>query len=125
MQELTNDPAMELALSATDMGGYELSGKMMPAYEKILRGEREFMAALMEMDSHRTFYPDANFTQRMSYGTVKGYKPRDAVWYDYYTTTEGVLEKQKPGDPEFDVQRYILDAIRSRILECMVIKMAA
>ncbi len=44
MQELTNDPAMELALSATDMG-YELSGKMMPAYEKILRGEREFMAA--------------------------------------------------------------------------------
>lgn len=113
MQELTNDPAMELALSATDMG-YELSGKMMPAYEKILRGEREFMAALMEMDSHRTFYPDANFTQRMSYGTVKGYKPRDAVWYDYYTTTEGVLEKQKPGDPEFDVQRYILDAIRSK-----------
>ncbi len=68
----------------------------------------------MEMDSHRTFYPDANFTQRMSYGTVKGYKPRDAVWYDYYTTTEGVLEKQKPGDPEFDVQRYILDAIRSK-----------
>jgi len=113
MQELTKDPAMELALSATDMG-YELSGKMMPAYEKILRGEREFMAALMEMDFDKTFYPDANFTQRMSYGTVKGYKPRDAVLYDYYTTTQGVLEKRKPGDPEFDVQGYILDAIRSK-----------
>ena len=109
---LTKDPAMELALSTTDMG-YELSGKMMPFYEQMLRGEREFMAALMEMDNDRTFYPDANFTQRMSYGTVKGYWPRDAVWYDYYTTSQGILDKQKPGDPEFNVQENILDVIRS------------
>ena len=73
----------------------------------------EFMAALMEMDNDRTFYPDANFTQRMSYGTVKGYWPRDAVWYDYYTTSQGILDKQKPGDPEFNVQENILDVIRS------------
>ncbi|RNC63509.1 S46 family peptidase [Proteiniphilum sp. X52] len=111
-QSLTRDPAMELALSTADMG-YELSGQMMPYYEKMLRGEREFMAALMEMDADKTFYPDANFTQRMSYGTVGGYHPRDAVWYGYYTTSRGILEKQKPGDPEFNVQEYILDAIRS------------
>jgi len=111
-QMLTKDPAMELALSTTDMG-YELSGQMMPAYEKVLRGEREYMAALMEMDADKTFYPDANFTQRMSYGTVKGYKPRDAVWYDYYSTSKGILEKQKPGDPEFNVQEEILDDIRT------------
>lgn len=111
-QILTKDPAMELALSSTDMG-YELSGLMMPYYENILRSEREFMAALIEMDSHKTFYPDANFTQRLSYGSVKGYKPRDGVWYDYFTTSNGVLEKQKPGDPEFNVQDYILDEIRS------------
>ena len=110
-QILTKDPAMELALSSTDMG-YELSGLMMPYFENILRSEREFMAALIEMDSHKTFYPDANFTQRLSYGTVKGYKPRDGVWYDYFTTSNGVLEKQKPGDPEFNVQDYILDEIR-------------
>jgi hypothetical protein len=111
-QTLTQDPAMQLALSTADMG-YELSGQMMSAYEKMLRGEREFMAALMEMDAGKAFYPDANFTQRMSYGTVGGYRPRDAVWYDYYTTSRGVLEKQKPGDHEFEVQEYILDAVRS------------
>ena len=111
-QLLTKDPAMELALSSTDMG-YELSGLMMPYYENILRGEREFMAALIEMDSQKTFYPDANFTQRLSYGTVLGYKPRDGVWYNYFTTSKGVLEKQKPGDPEFNVQDYILDEIQS------------
>ena len=111
-QELTKDPAMELALSTTDMG-YELSGQMMSYYEQMLRGEREFMAALMEMDGDRTFYPDANFTQRMSYGSVEGYWPRDAVWYDYYTTSQGILEKQTPGDPEFNVQEEILDVIRT------------
>ena len=111
-QLLTKDPAMKLALSTTDMG-YELSGQMISSYEKVLRGERELMAALMEMDADKTFYPDANFTQRMSYGSVKGYAPRDAVWYVYYTTSKGIMEKQKPGDPEFDVQDYILDEIRS------------
>src|SRR5690554_1749795 len=111
-QMLTKDPAMELALSTTDMG-YELSGLMMPYYENMLKGEREFMAALMAMDSDRTFYPDANFTQRMSYGTVQGYEPRDAVTYDYFTSYKGILEKQKPGDPEFNVQDYILKSINS------------
>lgn len=111
-QVLIQDPAMELALSTADMG-YELSGQMIPSYEKVLRGEREFMAALMGMDSDKAFYSDANFTQRMSYGTVEGYQPRDAVRYDYYTTTQGVLEKQIHGDPEFNVQDYILAEIRS------------
>lgn len=109
---LTQDPAMELSLSVSGTG-YEISSQMMNAYEEILRGEREFMAALMEMDARKTFYPDANFTQRMSYGTVEGYEPRDGVWYDSFTTTNGVLEKELPGDPEFDVQGYVLDAIRS------------
>ncbi len=110
-ERLTQDPAMELALSTKDMG-YELSGQMIGAYENMMRGERELMAALMEMDSKKSFYPDATFTQRLSYGSVKGYKPRDGVWYDYYTTSKGVLEKYKENDPEFHLQPYIVDALK-------------
>lgn len=113
---LMKDPAMELAVSVKDMG-YELSEKMMPQYEKIMRGERELMAALIKMQSNKTFYPDANFTQRLSYGSIKGYKPRDGAWYDYYTTTNGILEKEKPGDHEFDVQPYILKSIEEQNFE--------
>ena len=51
----------------------------------------------------RHFYPDANSTLRVTYGNVKGYNPRDAVKYDYYTYLDGVMEKYKPGDYEFDV----------------------
>ena len=112
-ERLTKDPAMELALSAKDMG-YELSGQMISAYENMMRGERQLMAALMEMDPKKSFYPDATFTQRMSYGSVKGYKPRDAVWYDYYTTEKGIFEKYKENDPEFHLQPYILDALKEK-----------
>ena len=113
VEELTKDPAMQLALSTKDMG-YELSGQMMDAYENMMRGERELIAALMEMEPGRDFYPDATFTQRMSYGSVQGYVPYDGAWYNYYTTEKGILEKYKPGDPEFDLQQYVVDAICSK-----------
>ena len=100
-------PCHAVGSSVKDMG-YELAWQMIPAYEKILYGERKFMAALMEMYPDKIFYPDANFTQRLSYGTIKGYQPRDAVWYNYFSTTQGVLEKETPGDPEFEIQPFIL-----------------
>ena len=110
-KDILKDPAMDLALSVKDMG-YEMSERMIDSYEQIMRAEREFMAALMEMNPDFAYSPDANFTQRLSYGTVQGYQPRDGVWYNYYTTTEGVLEKETPGDPEFNVQADILTELR-------------
>jgi hypothetical protein len=57
----------------------------------------------MEMEPNKTFYPDANSTMRLTYGTVSGYVPRDGVRYDYFTTLQGYIEKEIPGDEEFDV----------------------
>ena len=70
---------------------------------KRAEGERLFVAGLMEMESDKTFYPDANSTMRLTYGQVKDYSPRDGVTYNYFTTTNGYLEKEIPGDIEFDV----------------------
>jgi len=66
-------------------------------------GERLFLAGLMEMQTDKVFYPDANSTMRLTYGQVLDYEPRDGVVYNYYTTTDGYLEKEIPGDDEFDV----------------------
>ena len=66
-------------------------------------GERLFVAGLMEMQSDKVFYPDANSTMRLTYGKVDDYEPRDGVTYNYFTTTNGYLEKEIPGDDEFDV----------------------
>lgn len=66
-------------------------------------GKRLFLAGLMEMFSDKNFYPDANSTMRLTYGTVGDYKPADAVHYDYYTTMDGVMEKEDPTNREFIV----------------------
>ncbi len=65
------------------------------------KGYRLFTAGLMEMYPNKTFSPDANSTMRMTYGTVGSYDPRDAVFYEYYTTHEGILQKENPDDREF------------------------
>jgi len=72
-------------------------------------GKRLWIAALMEMVPEKTQYPDANSTMRLSYGTVQDYDPRDAVTYKYYTTLQGVVDKYKPGDYEFDLPKKLID----------------
>ncbi|MDP4185547.1 MAG: S46 family peptidase [Bacteroidota bacterium] len=71
--------------------------------ENIDKGNRLFISGLMEMKKNEVFYPDANSTMRISYGQVGDYTARDAVKYLYYTTLKGVMEKEVPGDYEFDV----------------------
>jgi len=69
----------------------------------LIKGNRLFVGGLMEMEADKTFYPDANSSMRLTYGTVGDYIPRDAVKYGYFTTLLGYIEKEIPGDDEFDV----------------------
>lgn len=65
---------------------------------------RTYVKALMEMDTDRTFYPDANLTLRVTYGQVRGFEPADGISYDYYTTLDGIIAKENP-----DVYDYKVD----------------
>lgn len=71
--------------------------------EKLAKGNRLFVRALMEMNPEKAWSPNANSTIRLTYGKVRSYKPRDAVFYDYYTTLTGVIEKEGPKGGEFEV----------------------
>lgn len=72
-------------------------------------GKRLWIAALMDMAPEKTLYPDANSTMRLTYGTVQNYDPRDGVTYKYFTTLQGVVNKYKAGDYEFDLPKRLLD----------------
>lgn len=111
-KDIEKDPAIELARSLEECM-HMIYAELQPYGANIEKGNRQYMAGLMEMQPDKAFSPDANFTQRLSYGSIGGYSPADAVDYKYYSTTKGVLEKEKPGDPEFNVQQYILDDINS------------
>jgi len=51
--------------------------------------------------------PDANSTLRMTYGSVRGYSPRDAVQYDWHTGLKGMFEKENPADPDYVVDEKL------------------
>jgi len=67
------------------------------------RNNRIFIEGVLAMNDGKNFAPDANSTIRMTYGNVKSYNPRDGVFYDYYTTLKGVMEKENPESSEFIV----------------------
>lgn len=66
--------------------------------------QRLYMAAQMEMQPEKRFYPDANSTLRIAYGNVKGYAPRDAVEYNWFTTLNGIMQKENP-----DIFDYVVE----------------
>ena len=72
------------------------------------------MEAQLTVFNDKVFYPDANSTLRVAYGNVKGYKPRDGMNYDFYTYMDGVMEKYKPGDYEFDLPKKLIDLYNAK-----------
>jgi hypothetical protein len=67
------------------------------------KGQKLYIAGMLEMNTGKAMYPDANFTMRMTYGKVKNYSPKDGVIYDYITTLDGVMQKEDPKNWEFVV----------------------
>lgn len=101
-EKIFADPAIVLARAASEV--------LLPVYpdmqaskEKLSQGRKDYTAGLLEWKKGQPSYPDANFTMRLTYGTVKGYSPKDAVIYRYYTTLDGVMEKEDPDNWEFVV----------------------
>lgn len=75
---------------------------------------KKYAAALLEWQKDKPSYPDANFTCRLTYGTVKGYEPKDGVIYKYYTTLKGVIEKEDPDNYEFRVPSKVKELYQNK-----------
>jgi hypothetical protein len=82
--------------------------------EGLVRSERLFVKGLREMNSDKNYAPDANSTMRVTYGQIKKYDPRDAVKYDFYTTAQGILEKEDPKNHEFVVPAKLKTLIQEK-----------
>ena len=76
--------------------------------------QRTYMKAQLELNKDVRLFPDANSTLRVTYGKVKGYKPKDATLYTPVTYLEGVMEKYIPGDYEFDVPTKLIDLYKTK-----------
>lgn len=101
-KKVNNDPMVQTAMMAYNLIGVG-HGEYAEAKQNLEDARHRFVSALREMDKDLVRYPDANFTMRMTYGKVLDYYPADAIHYDFYTTLEGVMEKEDPSSDEFEV----------------------
>ncbi len=113
---LQEDPAFAYASAFTK----NYTSKYTSLYTAFVNKNNElgrlYLKGIMEMNpaAVNKMYPDANFSMRVSYGNVKSYRPRDGVFYDYVTTSKGVLEKYKAGDYEFDLPAKQVELLKKR-----------
>lgn len=101
--ELWSDPLPAMYREFTHMLLFSVHGKS-DSLERVLnRLYRKYITGLMAMDTSRVFYPDANFTMRVAFGKVEGYKSRDAVTYLPGTTLDGLMEKEDENIADYKI----------------------
>jgi len=104
-RQIENDLFFRLAIGLNDHLQNRISKRFLVLERRLDSLQRIYVRGLMEMQPDRRFYPDANFTLRVSYGKVEDYFPMDAVHYRHYTTIEGIMEKENP-----EIYDYIVES---------------
>lgn len=104
LKKIAKDPAWQAVMSMRSFAESYLQQPMRSLNAANDSLQRMYMRGLMEMQSDKRFYPDANFTLRVTYGKVEGYAPADAVYYKHFTTLEGIMEKENP-----DIYDYVVE----------------
>lgn len=113
IKEIEKDPVMRIALSIYQKY-YECYMFSKSFRDSLSKAQRLYIKGISEMEKDKPLYPDANFTMRLTYGSVGDYYPRDAVHYDYYTTLEGVMEKEDSTSQDFIVPKKLKELYKNK-----------
>ncbi|MDO9581103.1 MAG: S46 family peptidase, partial [Bacteroidales bacterium] len=114
IHKLNKDPFYLLAINVTDFLAEKVKPELDRINDEIKYLNKNYMTAQMEFDKERVFYPDANSTLRITYGTVKGYFSKDAVYFTHYTTLKGIMEKDNPDIYDYDVPDKLRELYSAR-----------
>ncbi len=114
IKKIHNDAAYQFAKPYIADFYNNLSPNYSRIQGEIGKVQKLYMKALIDVLPSDRYYPDANSTLRVTYGQVRGYSPRDAVYYNPVSYLDGVLEKYKPGDYEFDVPQKLIDLYKTK-----------
>ena len=73
-----------------------------------------YIRGLREWDRERAFYPDANLTLRVAYGSVAGYEYADGEYHKPQTTLDGIIAKDNPEIYDYDIPQSLRDLYASK-----------
>jgi hypothetical protein len=113
LKKLNADDFYLLAKSAADILNANVRGELGRLQDEAQNLNREYMKCQMEYEKERLFYPDANSTLRVAYGTMMGYDSRDGVHFKPYTTLKGIMEKDNPDVYDYAVPARLKELYRA------------
>ncbi|MDD2636201.1 MAG: S46 family peptidase [Bacteroidales bacterium] len=113
-KKILKDPIYTLMKDYIDIYRNEIAPEYNNYQYQLDSLNRIYMKAQMEFEKDKLFYPDANFTLRVTYGNVDNYFPKDGVEYDYFTTLDGIMEKDNPDIYDYDVPKKLKDLYHSK-----------
>ncbi len=114
VKALEKDPAYILNESFANVYKNKVYPQLKKYRNELADLDKAYMAAQMQFEPNKVFYPDANFTLRVSYGQVKGYTARDAVYYRHFTTLEGIMEKDNPDIYDYRVPAKLKELYKNK-----------
>ncbi|MBU0487565.1 MAG: S46 family peptidase [Bacteroidetes bacterium] len=92
----------------------KIDGMMIEDNWNLSKAKRLLVEGFREMKPDKNFYPDANWSMRISYGKISGYIPADGLIAKYYTTLDGVMQKEDPLNEEFIVPEEVKAMYRNK-----------
>lgn len=113
LETLENDLAYKIGNSIMD-SYKQLASKLEKGNDDLKKGKRLFVDGLLQINKDKVMAPDANSTLRLTYGSVGGYSPKDAVYYKHFTTLKGVMEKEDATNPEFEVPAKLKELYQNK-----------
>jgi hypothetical protein len=114
LKKLQKDPAFAFAFACYDNYNKTINSHI-DSFNAVNNAEgSKYIKGLMEMQPQKNFYPDANGTLRLTYGSVKSYEPKDGVNYNCYTTLNGIMEKDNPNDFSFNVPSKLKELYKAK-----------
>ena len=109
LDKLQRDSAYKIGKPLAEIFYTKINPDYFKYQSQIASIQKKYMKALMDNFKEERFFPDANSTLRVTFGQVKGYAPKDAVYYRPISHVKGIIEKYIPGDYEFDVPQKLID----------------
>lgn len=111
--DYASDPLVALAMATHN--DIATISKALAEYDRDFAFARKTMLqGMLEMEGEMNLWPDANLTLRYTFGRVKGYSPRDNVYYGHQTTMEGIMEKRDDNSPEFYLLPKVVEIYKAK-----------
>ncbi len=110
-KEIKEDALYELAIGYYMINVDRIVRQRGDLQARLLELNELYLEGYLEMNKDKMIYPDANNSQRVSYGKVIGANAQDGLWYEPFTTLDGAISKHLNNieDPEFYIPKKIRD----------------